>query len=204
MDGFWMGFTYRSSYFGLVGFAFISNPSNPQVIYMIRSNPYKDKSYAALKEEKLKELNEVKRKTKIEWGGFERLKPIITNTLKIKFERAEILLKEAMRSNNEEKKLDMLLMMLRAYDVLTKEAEKQGIRKLESHIRCFDWDGQIWYVTDFDYEIPRARAVHSIDKKAGFISVQELFRSVPKELMDMRLEIALMFEGSQFVRVEKK
>ena len=171
---------------------------------MIRSNPYKDKSYAALKEEKLKELNEVKRKTKIEWGGFERLKTIITNTLKIKFERAEILLKEAMRSNNEEKKLDMLLMMLRAYDVLTKEAEKQGIRILESHIRCFDWDGQIWYVTDFDYENPRARAVHSIDKKAGFISVQELFRSVPKELMDMRLEIALMFEGSQFVRVEKK
>jgi hypothetical protein len=40
--------------------------------------------------------------------------------------------------------------------------------------------------------------------KANFISIQELLRCVPKELMDMRLELAMMFEGSKFVRIDRK
>ena len=40
--------------------------------------------------------------------------------------------------------------------------------------------------------------------EANFISIQELLRTVPKELMQMRLDLAMMFEGSKFVRIDRK
>ena len=95
-------------------------------------------------------------------------------------------------------------MMYRAYAALEEEMQTLGYKPLEPHIRCFDWDGVIWYVTDLDYEIPRAMQRYKSEGKANFISIQELLRCVPKELMDMRLELAMMFEGSKFVRIEKK
>ena len=138
------------------------------------------------------------------WGDQKRIDRLISVDLKIKFMKAEQIFREAALERNDVKTTKMIDMMYRAYAALEEEMQTLGYKPLEPHIRCFDWDGVIWYVTDLDYEVPRAMQRYKHEGKANFISIQELLRCVPKELMDMRLELAIMFEGSKFVRIEKK
>ena len=137
------------------------------------------------------------------WGDQERLDRLITDDLKNKFLKANHLFSEAMLSRDDMQMRKMVEMMNRAYEALIVDIQQQGYKPLEPHIRCFDWDGQVWYVTDMDFEIPRAMQLYKKEGDIKFVSVQELLRTVPKELMDIRLDIAMMFEGSKFVRIDR-
>jgi len=152
----------------------------------------------------LDEYQKFKNDFHMSWGDQKRIDRLISVDLKIKFMKAEQIFREAALERNDVKTAKMIDMMYRAYAALEEEIQTLGYKPLEPHIRCFDWDGQIWYVTDLDYEVPRAMQMYKSEGKANFISIQELLRCIPKELMDMRLELAVMFEGSKFVRIEKK
>ena len=162
------------------------------------------KEYSNVTLKMLEEYQSEKKEFHTTWGDKHRLDRLVSVDLRVKFMKAEQMFKNAVLENNDLKTQKMIQMMRRAYNALLKELMSLGYKPLEPHIRCFDWDGQIWYVTDLDYEIPRAMQMYKSEGKANFISIQELLRCVPKELMDMRLELAMMFEGSKFVRIEKK
>lgn len=135
------------------------------------------------------------------WGSEARVLSLVSNELRLKFKKARDLYADAYNSKDDAKMLEMINMMKRAFDVLIKDLRDQGYREVEADIRCFDWDGDIWYVTDMDYQLPRARATTG-DPNANYISIQELLRAVPKEMMDMRLLLAKQFEGSSFQYVK--
>ncbi len=166
------------------------------------------------KEEKNKHSNETiklldeyqksKNEFHTKWGDQKRLDRLVGVDFRVKFMKAEQMFKEAALDRIDSKTVKMIDMMYRAYDSLQDEMQNLGYKPLEPHIRCFDWDGVIWYVTDLDYEIPRAMQLFKHEGEANFISIQELLRTVPKELMQMRLDLAMMFEGSKFVRIDRK
>ena len=165
------------------------------------------------KEEKKKHSNETikllekyqkfKHEFHTKWGDQKRLDRLVGVDFRVKFMKAEQIFKESVLSNIDTTTVKMIDMMYRAYDALEEQMHNLGYKPLEPHIRCFDWDGQIWYVTDLDYEVPRAMQMYKSEGKANFISIQELLRTVPKELMQMRLDLAMMFEGSKFVRIDR-
>jgi len=152
----------------------------------------------------LSTYQDYKKEFHTKWGDQKRLDRLVGVEFRVKFMKAEQLFKASALERNDVKTVKMIDMMYRAYAALEEEMQTLGYKPLEPHIRCFDWDGVIWYVTDLDYEVPRAMQRYKHEGKANFISIQELLRCVPKELMDMRLELAIMFEGSKFVRIEKK
>jgi hypothetical protein len=166
------------------------------------------------KEEKKKHSNETikllqkyqkfKHEFHTKWGDQKRLDRLVGVDFRVKFMKAEQMFKESVLSNVDTTTVKMIDMMYRAYDALEEEMQNLGYKPLEPHIRCFNWDGQVWYVTDMDFEIPRAMQLYKKEGDIKFISVQELLRTVPKELMDIRLDIAMMFEGSKFVRIDRK
>jgi hypothetical protein len=162
------------------------------------------KQYSAETIKRLEAYQDYKKKFHTKWGDQHRLDRLVGVDFRVKFMKAEQMFKASALERNDVKTSKMIDMMYRAYAALEEEMQTLGYKPLEPHIRCFDWDGVIWYVTDLDYEIPRAMQRYKHEGKANFISIQELLRCVPKELMDMRLELAMMFEGSKFVRIEKK
>ena len=152
----------------------------------------------------LEKYQKFKHEFHTKWGDQKRLDRLVGVDFRIKFMKAEQIFKEAALDCVDSKTVKMIDMMYRAYASLEEEMKTLGYKQLEPHIRCFDWDGQIWYVTDLDYEVPRAMQMYKSEGKANFISIQELLRTVPKELMQMRLDLAMMFEGSKFVRIDRK
>lgn len=162
------------------------------------------KQHSSVTLKMLEEYQSEKKEFHTTWGDKHRIDRLVSVDLRVKFMKAEQLFKKSVAEKNDIQTQKMIQMMRRAYVVLMDELMSLGYKPLEPHIRCFDWDGVIWYVTDLDYEIPRAMQRYKHEGKANFISIQELLRCVPKELMDMRLELAMMFEGSKFVRIEKK
>ena len=152
----------------------------------------------------LSAYQEYKKGFHTKWGDQKRLDRLVGVDFRVKFMKAEQIFKEAALDRVDSKTVKMIDMMYRAYEALEEEMQTLGYKPLEPHIRCFDWDGVIWYVTDLDYEIPRAMQLFKHEGEANFISIQELLRTVPKELMQMRLDLAMMFEGSKFVRIDRK
>ena len=162
------------------------------------------KQYSAETIKRLEAYQDYKKEFHTKWGDQHRLDRLVGVDFRVKFMKAEQIFKESVLSNIDTTTVKMIDMMYRAYDALEEEMQNLGYKPLEPHIRCFDWDGVTWYVTDLDYEVPRAMQMYKNEGKANFISIQELLRTVPKELMQMRLDLAMMFEGSKFVRIEKK
>ena len=164
-------------------------------------NKTKDKKFSVAITKRLRELNNHIEAVRTEWGDMVRIHDLISTETALKFKKAEKLYKLALAKRDDAEMNKMIDMMYRAYDVIVNELEEYGYKPIEPHMRCFDWNGEIWYVTDMDYQMPRAKLIAK-HKDANFISIEELLRSVPKELMDMRILIAKQFEGSKFEKVE--
>ena len=150
---------------------------------------------------KLKKLNDHVEEIRTLWGDMVRINDLISDETSLKFKKAQGMYRKALAKRDDADMIRMIDMMYRAYDVIVNELEEYGYKPIEPHMRCFDWNGEIWYVTDMDYQMPRAKLIAK-HKDANFISIEELLRSVPKELMDMRILIAKQFEGSKFEKVE--
>lgn len=150
---------------------------------------------------KLQKLNDHVAEIRTLWGDMVRINDLISDETSLKFKKAQGMYRKALAKRDDADMIRMIDMMYRAYDVIVNELEEYGYKPIEPHMRCFDWNGEIWYVTDMDYQMPRAKLIAK-HKDANFISIEELLRSVPKELMDMRILIAKQFEGSKFEKVE--
>ena len=161
----------------------------------------KNKRFSVAITKRLRELNDHFEAVRIDWGDMVRIHDLISTETSLKFKKAEKLYRLALAKRDDAEMNKMIDMMYRAYDVIVNELEEYGYKPIEPHMRCFDWNGEIWYVTDMDYQMPRAKLIAK-HKDANFISIEELLRSVPKELMDMRILIAKQFEGSKFEKVE--
>lgn len=161
----------------------------------------KEKKFSPAVTKKLQELNQHIKVVRTEWGDMTRINDLISTETSLKFKKATKLYKLALAKRDDQEMTQMIEMMYRAYDALVNELEEFGYKPVEPHMRCFDWNGEIWYVTDMDYQMPRAKLIAK-HKDANFISIEELLRSVPKELMDMRILVAKQFEGSKFEKVE--
>ena len=161
----------------------------------------KEKKFDRTVTKKLEKLNDHVAEIRTLWGDMVRINDLISDETSLKFKKAQGMYKKALAKRDDANMIRMIDMMYRAYDVIVNELEEYGNKPIEPHMRCFDWNGEIWYVTDMDYQMPRAKLIAK-HKDANFISIEELLRSVPKELMDMRILIAKQFEGSKFEKVE--
>ena len=161
----------------------------------------KDKKFDRTLTKKLQKLNDHVADIRTLWGDMVRINDLISDETSLKFKKAQGMYRKALAKRDDADMIRMIDMMYRAYDVIVNELEEYGYKPIEPHMRCFDWNGEIWYVTDMDYQMPRAKLIAK-HKDANFISIEELLRSVPKELMDMRILIAKQFEGSKFEKVE--
>jgi len=161
----------------------------------------KDKKFDITVTKKLQKLNDHVAEIRTLWGDMVRINDLISDETSLKFKKAQGMYRKALAKRDDADMIRMIDMMYRAYDVIVNELEEYGYKPIEPHMRCFDWNGEIWYVTDMDYQMPRAKLIAK-HKDANFISIEELLRSVPKELMDMRILIAKQFEGSKFEKVE--
>ena len=161
----------------------------------------KDKKFDRTVTKKLQKLNDHVADIRTLWGDMVRINDLISDETSLKFKKAQGMYRKALAKRDDADMIRMIDMMYRAYDVIVNELEEYGYKPIEPHMRCFDWNGEIWYVTDMDYQMPRAKLIAK-HKDANFISIEELLRSVPKELMDMRILIAKQFEGSKFEKVE--
>tara|TARA_R100000734_G_C3311868_1_gene102780 strand:- start:884 stop:1390 length:507 start_codon:yes stop_codon:yes gene_type:complete len=161
----------------------------------------KDKKFDRTVTKKLQKLNDHVAEIRTLWGDMVRINDLISDETSLKFKKAQGMYRKALAKRDDADMIRMIDMMYRAYDVIVNELKEYGYKPIEPHMRCFDWNGEIWYVTDMDYQMPRAKLIAK-HKDANFISIEELLRSVPKELMDMRILIAKQFEGSKFEKVE--
>ena len=161
----------------------------------------KEKKFDRTVTKKLEKLNDHVAEIRTLWGDMVRINDLISDETSLKFKKAQGMYRKALAKRDDANMIRMIDMMYRAYDVIVNELEEYGYKPIEPHMRCFDWNGEIWYVTDMDYQMPRAKLIAK-HKDANFISIEELLRSVPKELMDMRILIAKQFEGSKFEKVE--
>jgi len=161
----------------------------------------KEKKFDRTVIKKLQKLNDHVAEIRTLWGDMVRINDLISDETSLKFKKAQGMYRKALAKKDDADMIRMIDMMYRAYDVIVNELKEYGYKPIEPHMRCFDWNGEIWYVTDMDYQMPRAKLIAK-HKDANFISIEELLRSVPKELMDMRILIAKQFEGSKFVKVE--
>ena len=161
----------------------------------------KEKKFDRTVTKKLQKLNDHMAEIRTLWGDMVRINDLISDETSLKFKKAQGMYRKALAKRDDADMIRMIDMMYRAYDVIVNELEEYGYKPIEPHMRCFDWNGEIWYVTDMDYQMPRAKLIAK-HKDANFISIEELLRSVPKELMDMRILIAKQFEGSKFEKVE--
>lgn len=161
----------------------------------------KEKKFDRTVTKKLQKLNDHVAEIRTLWGDMVRINDLISDETSLKFKKAQGMYRKALAKRDDADMIRMIDMMYRAYDVIVNELEEYGYKPIEPHMRCFDWNGEIWYVTDMDYQMPRAKLIAK-HKDANFISIEELLRSVPKELMDMRILIAKQFEGSKFEKVE--
>ena len=151
--------------------------------------------------DRLKELHQIKNAMDYTWGGEKRLLKIVSEGTADRYRRAKDIFRDALYSEDDLHKEKMIDMMERAYLALTNEAETLGFKSIDPNVRCFQFIDDIWFVTDYDHELVRVRLNHEKDIKncnAQLTSIEELFRAVPKEVWDMRMNIAAMFEGAYF------
>ena len=116
------------------------------------------------------QYQDYKTKFHTKWGDQKRLDRLVGVEFRVKFMKAEQLFKAAALERIDSKTVKMIDMMYRAYGALEEEMQTLGYKPLEPHIRCFDWDGVIWYVTDLDYEIPRAMQRYKSEGKANLLA----------------------------------
>ena len=135
----------------------------------------KDKKFDRTVTKKLQKLNDHVADIRTLWGDMVRINDLISDETSLKFKKAQGMYRKALAKRDDADMIRMIDMMYRAYDVIVNELEEYGYKPIEPHMRCFDWNGEIWYVTDMDYQMPRAKLIAK-HKDANFISIEELLR----------------------------
>lgn len=142
----------------------------------------------------LAELRSREHEIKVMWGGFDRFLHLVSVDLSSKFTRAQELLKKALIQKEDFEIMKMVAMMHRAWDAMIDEATSFGYQQLDPYVRCFRYDNDLWYIVDNEYEYEMVKAKYS-DDGALIITIEELIRSIPKDVLKYRKSLGRQFDA---------
>lgn len=149
---------------------------------MNQPNTYLDNQF----KDKLKALRTYESETYAKWGNRKRIFKMVGVDFEIKFCRAEMILKESLRSESTQKKITRVEMMDRALQQLNIKLESSGYAQIQPNARSFRFDNKNILVCDTDEEKPLLVKIHKQEKDIAIFSVEELLRCIPKDFMDAK------------------
>ena len=153
-------------------------------------------------ESKLKELRNYENDTYIRWGSRRRIFKMVGVQFEIKFCKAEMLLKETMQIGHPRKKMQMVEMMIRAFDSLNKKGEESGYTRIQPSTRCCNFDKKTALVCDTDDEKPVLMQIHKNEKDMIIFSIEELLRCIPKDFMKAKQILSKLDKSVNFERID--
>ena len=152
--------------------------------------------------DKLKELRLYEVDTRIKWGNRKRIFKIVGVQFEIKFCRAEQMLKDSLQKDAPRKQLQMVEMMLRAYEQLNIKCEESGYIQIQPNARCFNFDNKTALVCDTDSEKPALEKIHKDEKDIMIFSIEELFRCIPKDFITAKALLSKLDKSVNIKRVD--
>ena len=150
----------------------------------------------------LRELREFEANFICKYGCMKRIYKMVGVDMEIKFEKAKMLFRKSLAEDQRKRQMQMLDMMYRAYETLEDCIKANGYSALEPQIRCYDYDqGKYALVCDYDDEKPSMIKNYNLDADAVFFSMQELFRIIPTDLMQIKESLTKSFGDANFEKV---
>ena len=152
--------------------------------------------------DKLKELRLYEVDTRIKWGNRKRIFKLVGVQFEIKFCRAEQMLKDSLQKDAPRKQLQMVEMMLRAYEQLNIKCEESGYIQIQPNAKCFNFDNKTALVCDTDSEKPVLEKIHKDEKDIMIFSIEELFRCIPKDFITAKALLSKLDKSVNIKRVD--
>lgn len=152
--------------------------------------------------DKLKELRLYEVDTRIKWGNRKRIFKMVGVQFEIKFCRAEQMLKDSIHNDSPKKQLQMVEMMLRAYEQLNIKCEESGYIQIQPNARCFNFDNKTALVCDTDSEKPVLEKIHKDEKDIMIFSIEELFRCIPNDFIKAKELLSKLDKSVNINRVD--
>ena len=152
--------------------------------------------------DKLKELRLYEADTRIKWGNRKRIFKMVGVQFEIKFCRAEQMLKDSIHNDAPKKQLQMVEMMLRAYEQLNIKCEESGYIQIQPNAKCFNFDNKTALVCDTDSEKPVLEKIHKDEKDIMIFSIEELFRCIPNDFIKAKELLSKLDKSVNIQRVD--
>lgn len=152
--------------------------------------------------DKLKELRLYEVDTRIKWGNQKRIFKMVGVQFEIKFCRAEQMLKDSIHNDSPKKQLQMVEMMLRAYEQLNIKCEESGYIQIQPNAKCFNFDNKTALVCDTDSEKPVLEQIHKDEKDIMIFSIEELFRCIPSDFIRAKELLSKLDKSVNIKRVD--
>ena len=152
--------------------------------------------------DKLKELRLYEVDTRIKWGNRKRIFKMVGVQFEIKFCRAEQMLKDSIHNDSPKKQLQMVEMMLRAYEQLNIKCEESGYIQIQPNAKCFNFDNKTTLVCDTDSEKPVLEQIHKDEKDIMIFSIEELFRCIPSDFIRAKELLSKLDKSVNIKRVD--
>tara|TARA_B100000900_G_C20180836_1_gene553800 strand:+ start:19 stop:528 length:510 start_codon:yes stop_codon:yes gene_type:complete len=151
--------------------------------------------------DKLKRLRTYESQTYAKWGNRKRIFKIVGVDFEIKFCRAEMILKESLRSESTQKKITRVEMMDRALQQLNIKLESSGYAQIQPNARLFRLDNKNILVCDTDDEKPLLVKIHKQENDIAIFSVEELLRCIPKDFMYAKQLLSKIDKSVNFEKI---
>ena len=151
--------------------------------------------------DKLKRLRTYESQTYAKWGNRKRIFKMVGVDVEIKFCRAEMILKESLRSESTQKKITRVEMMDRALQQLNIKLESSGYAQIQPNARLFRLDNKNILVCDTDDEKPLLVKIHKQENDIAIFSVEELLRCIPKDFMDAKQLLSKIDKSVNFEKI---
>ena len=151
--------------------------------------------------DKLKRLRTYESQTYAKWGNRKRIFKMVGVDFEIKFCRAEMILKESLRSESTQKKITRVEMMDRALQQLNIKLEISGYAQIQPNARLFRLDNKNILVCDTDDEKPLLVKIHKQENNIAIFSVEELLRCIPKDFMDAKQLLSKIDKSVNFEKI---
>jgi len=151
--------------------------------------------------DKLKGLRTYESETYAKWGNRKRIFMMVGVDFEIKFCRAEMILKQSLRSEPIKRKIAKVEMMDRALQQLNIKLESSGYHQIQPNARCFRFDNKNILVCDTDEEKPLLVKIHKQEKDIAIFSIEELLRCIPKDFMDAKHLLSKLSKEVNFEKI---
>tara|TARA_R100001509_G_scaffold143936_1_gene100027 strand:- start:162 stop:671 length:510 start_codon:yes stop_codon:yes gene_type:complete len=151
--------------------------------------------------DKLKRLRTYESQTYAKWGNRKRIFKMVGVDFEIKFCRAEMILKESLRSESTQKKITRVEMMDRALQQLNIKLESSGYAQIQPNARLFRLDNKNILVCDTDDEKPLLVKIHKQENDIAIFSVEELLRCIPKDFMYAKQLLSKIDKSVNFEKI---